>query len=349
MRLLVLYSEIAGYFLACVEEYARRFGDVHLVRWPVHKDAPFRFQEIPGVTFYERNDYDYRSLLKLCEELNPDILYVTGWLDPVYLKVAKQFHKRGVPAICTLDNQWKGSFRQRMGALLSPLYLHNKFTHIGVPGMYQFEFARRLGYPREKIITGMYAADTQLFHQAFLDTRVSKAQNYPKRLLYVGRMVDFKGIEDLTKAFLAVAPDHGWELWLAGTGPLEKSLPRHPSIKHLGFVQPSELPGLARDCGAFVLPSRVEPWGVVMHEFASAGLPIIGSDVCGSSVAFLRSGYNGFQFKAGNVPSLQNALQRLFSTPADELMRMGERSQQLSQQITTLTWATSISGVLLNT
>src|ERR1700752_4759245 len=144
MKLLVLYSEIAGYFLACVREYASRFGEVHLVRWPVHEHAPFMFEEIPGVTFYERKEYDYPALLNLCKEINPDILYVTGWLDPAYLKIARYFHKRGLPAICTLDNQWSGTLRQWIGSWVSPLYLKTKFTHMGVPGLYQFEFARRL-------------------------------------------------------------------------------------------------------------------------------------------------------------------------------------------------------------
>jgi len=40
-----------------------------------------------------------------------------------------------------------------------------------------------------------------------------------------------------------------------------------------GFVQPSDLPNIFAQAGVFILPSRYEPWGVVIGEALASGLP----------------------------------------------------------------------------
>ena len=113
-----------------------------------------------------------------------------------------------------------------------------------------------------------------------------------------------------------------------------------------GFVQPAELPNLALEAGVFVLPSRFEPWGVVLHEFAAAGLPLIASDACGSATAFLRHGYNGYLHKAGDKASIRSALRRMMRSSDDDREQMGRRSSELAKQLTPQTWAATLHGFL---
>ena len=44
------------------------------------------------------------------------------------------------------------------------------------------------------------------------------------------------------------------------------------------------------ECGAFVLPSRKEPWGVVVQEAAAARMPVICSDSVGAGDHLVRHG-----------------------------------------------------------
>lgn len=348
MKILFLYSEIAGYFLAGLRHYVEVFGgEIHLVRWPVNPEAPFKFAPIAGVKVYERNEMSEIDLVQLAESLNPDLLYVTGWLDKSYLKVAKTMRSRGVKVVCALDNHWRGDLRQKIACLISPFFLKNRFSHIWVPGLYQYEFARRLGFPREKVLTGMYSADTPGFSKVFHEALSKKERNYPKTLLFVGRLVEVKGIKEMVRAFVQINQhfEKKWHLKIVGTGDLGEKELSGENVSIHDFVQPEELPGLASDAGAFILPSRSEPWGVVLHEFAAAGLPLIASNACGAATAFLKPGYNGFSHVAGDEGSILKALKSLMALSDSELLKMGKRSHQLSKQITAGTWAATLHQI----
>ncbi|MBL7943402.1 MAG: glycosyltransferase, partial [Flavobacteriales bacterium] len=101
-------------------------------------------------------------------------------------------------------------------------------------------------------------------------------------------------------------------------------------------------------CGAFILPSTREPWGVVVQEMAASGLPLLCTDRVGAAHAFLRENENGWKFKASDRQSLTNALTQLFETSDESLVVMGEKSREISQIINHDTWvktALQLSGV----
>ncbi len=96
---------------------------------------------------------------------------------------------------------------------------------------------------------------------------------------------------------------------------------------------------MIEDTSVFVLPSRFEPWGVVVHEFAAAGMPLICSEEVGAATAFLKEGYNGYFFPAGQPSVLQQKLQKIGRLTPDELALMGKRSHQMAQHINPTNWA----------
>ena len=77
--------------------------------------------------------------------------------------------------------------------------------------------------------------------------------------------------------------------------------------------------------GVFVLPSHYEPWGVVVHEFALAGFPLIVSDCVGARSAFVDK-RNGIVFKTGNTNELKKAMKYFIHKNEQELQLMGEVS-----------------------
>lgn len=349
MKVLVLYSEIAGYFIACVRRYVQLHGGtVHIVRWPINPEAPFKFPDEPGIVYHERSAYNAAGLLQLAREINPDALYVSGWIDKSYLKVARHFFKMGKPVIAAFDTQWRGDLRQRIATWISPFVFKRRFTHAWVPGMFQYEYARRLGFARDRILTGMYAADTALFDAVYAPAMAAKAAHYPHRLVYVGRYLALKGVLELYHAFKEVSMEvqHDWELVLIGNGPLKDELHETRNIRFRDFVQPSELPGLAIEAGVLVLPSRSDAWGVVLHEFAAAGLPLICTDAAGGITAFVKHGYNGFVHRRDDKDSLKQVLKLLFAQTDDDLRRMGQRSHELSKQISPDTWAATLHHIV---
>lgn len=344
MKIVFLYTELAGYFLACVSALARRGAEVHIVRWPVNKEAPFQFEFPPGAKVYERNDYSREGLIQLVESIGPSLIFSSGWMDKNYVAVCRKFKKR-IPVIVGFDNQWKGTMKQRVAAMLSPFLIHRNFTHCMVPGELQVAFAEKLGFSKDKILTGYYSADFDLFYSQYVRNLPLKQKQFPHRFIYVGRYYSFKGITDLWEAFSELQNEapNDWELWCLGIGDLEPF--DHPSIKHFGFVQPADMPEYIRETGVFVLPSRFEPWGVVVHEFAASGFPIVCTDEVGARVAFAGHGHNGYIYKAGDKETLKRYLRKLMASTDEELLAMGERSVEKAREITPAKWAASIMSV----
>ena len=226
-------------------------------------------------------------------------------------------------------------------------YFKRIFSHAWIPGIYQYEYARRLGFSKSVISTGMYSADLPRFNQVFQESMYLKEISYPKKLLYVGRFVTLKGILELYQAFdeLNNEIDHEWSLELIGAGPLKNQLQPKENIRIRDFVQPAQLPLLAKEAGIFVLPSHREPWAVVLHEFAATGLPLISTDAAGAATAFVKEGFNGWQFKAGDKDDLKKALRSAIQKTPAELLEMGRRSQELSRQISPTIWAITLYNI----
>jgi glycosyltransferase involved in cell wall biosynthesis len=59
---------------------------------------------------------------------------------------------------------------------------------------------------------------------------------------------------------------------------------------------------------ALVLPSRSEPWGLVVNEALAHGCPVIVSDCCGCLPELVVNGETGFQHRTGDVTSLAEQL-----------------------------------------
>jgi len=348
LKFLFLYTELAGYFLTCVQALvAEHEAEVHLVRWPINKEAPFQFTIPEGVQVYEKQDYTRPQLVALAQTINPDLIFCSGWMDKDYLAVVRSFRKC-VPVLVGMDNHWFGSGKQQLARLLAPFTLQRLFTHAFVAGEPQRQYALKLGFRDSSILLGYYAADVATFQEAYKAIKPAKSSAFPKRFIYVGRYVPQKGITELWQAFAQLQEElpNEWELWCLGTGPLELEAARHPQIKHFGFVQPKEITQFISQAGVFVLPSHFEPWGVVVHEFAAAGFPLLCSRQVGAATAFLQESLNGFSFKAGDVASIKKALKQAVLLPDAALLEMGEQSIILAQQNTPAIWAAKLMALV---
>jgi glycosyltransferase involved in cell wall biosynthesis len=348
MTILFLYTELAGYFVAGICELCKQGHNIHIVRWPVNKEAPFAFNFPPDVSVYERNDYNAKELLVLTKEINPDIIISSGWIDKAYLNVCKHYNGK-IPTVLSMDNHWFGSLKQKLMCLLSPWLLHRTFSHAWVPGSPQKQYALKLGFKPEMIQTGFYSADVPLFApEAVFRT---ESQAYPKRFIYVGRYIHAKGLDILFKAWTELFEEkpHEWELWCIGAGELFEQRTIHQSIKHLGFQQPEQLKETLRNAGVFVLPSRFEPWGVVVHEMAAAGFPMILSDAVGAATQFLKDGVNGFLFRNEDVRNLKECLKQIIDLPDHQLRSMAKESSILGLSHTPQGWANRLEQLYSST
>lgn len=349
-KALFLYTEIAPYLLASIKQLVALHGvHVHIVRWPLNKEAPFDFSTVEGITLHERAELDGNALLELARQLEPDVVFASGWVDKAYLRVCRQQRKRGVPTVICSDPAWRGSLRQWGAVIWSRSWIERTFSHAWVPGEEQAEYMRRLGIPAQRIKQGFYSADVERFAPLADRFRPIKEKAFPHRFLCVARYIRIKGHPYMEEAFGELCDEGGagdWELWCIGTGELYPLAYQHPRIKHLGFVQSDDLWQYMEQTGVYVQPSLYEAWGVAVHEHAAAGFPMILSDAVGARKRFLREGENGTIFKAGDRESLKQAFKRMIARSDEELLAMGRRSDELAQGWGTKEWADVVKALI---
>ena len=340
-----LANALSGYFVACLNKMVEEFPiDAHVVKYPVDAIAPFEFNlENPHIVYYDRNNFSDEQLSELVNSIHPDVIMSSGWIDKGYLEVCKNY-KGKIKTLLKFDNPWRNTTKQNLARILGPLLLRKYFSGCWVSGLPQRVYAKKLGFKEEEICEGMYSADVGFFNMLYQKYASAKKKAFPKKILYVGRYAELKGVEELWKAFVMFQDKYPseWELWCLGKGDLINLFPKHEKIKNFGFVQPSDIEPFVADTGVFILPAHYEHWGVVVHEYATAGFPLICSETTSAATAFLKEGYNGFYHKPIDTDSLVEVFRKISLLSNDELALMGDRSAALAKQISPEIWGSLV-------
>lgn len=136
--------------------------------------------------------------------------------------------------------------------------------------------------------------------------RTSRVKGGNVRFLYVGRLTDVKNLKVLVKCFNR----NGYNLTIVGHGEQDEKLKAlsRPNISFTGFVDNDELGSIYRQHDIFILPSKSEPWGLVVEESLYRGIPVIVSDMVGSGPDLVLNTGSGISFKHDSVDDLQNAI-----------------------------------------
>jgi glycosyltransferase involved in cell wall biosynthesis len=164
-------------------------------------------------------------------------------------------------------------------------------------------------------------------------------------VLFLGRLVRFKGPDLLLDAFAGIGPERGLSLVLAGQGPELRSLQeraRRRGVENVHFTgravegrhEKDLLYGLA---SVFVLPSRrgriAEPWGLVLNEAASASLPIVTTQWAGAVGDLIRDGDTGFVVPSEDAKSLRATLLDIRDHPR-QAQELGLRAREAAMPFT---------------
>ena len=196
-------------------------------------------------------------------------------------------------------------------------------------------FHERMGVPLERLFTGYSVVDNDHF-------AVPAGPREPV-FLCVARFSPEKNLDLLIEAFLESTASEAFQLHLIGGGPEESRLRERAGgsdrIRFMDWVSYADLPGAyARAC-FFVLPSRFEPWGLVVNEAMAAGLPVVVSDACGCQPDLVRDGVNGVVFPAGDKAALVRILDRMGSLDPANRDLMGTASREMISDYDCDTWA----------
>lgn len=333
MNILILYRELAGYTVECLNKLAS-LHKLLVVHYPINKEAPFVFQFHNSIQLVSKSDVS----LKLLHDFNPNFVLCSGWGDQQYLECVKALNK---PTALAFDTTWKNSLKFILGSFYFKLKYKKLFQFAFIPGNAQKETASKLGFSTFQTINGFYSCeDTFRLNRRIL--------NESKELWCVARYIQAKNINFLCETFLSIPPNarSGWKLNLAGTGELFSSRIENEDIIHHGFLQPNELSKKLKNATAFVLPSLYEPWGVVVHEMASLGKPLLLSNAIGAKQDLLEEGMNGYSFDPASSTELKKILLTIFQSSQEELQTMGNKSSEMASKFSSDHWVSQFTKML---
>jgi glycosyltransferase involved in cell wall biosynthesis len=158
--------------------------------------------------------------------------------------------------------------------------------------------------------------------------------------LFVGRLVDVKGLRPLGKAFQLFRQSTGStrRLQIVGNGAIDV---RGEGIDVLPFAEPPEVKALMDNSFALVHPAFLEHWGVVVHEAASMGLPLILGPSVHSGSRLLFDGINGF-YADPEVEGLAKAMTALDQLKFESYERMSKASEHLGHLLNLESWTENL-------
>jgi glycosyltransferase involved in cell wall biosynthesis len=163
-------------------------------------------------------------------------------------------------------------------------------------------------------VAGVGAKPVRIPNGTRVPERVSPEAE-PPEILFAGRMVKEKGIEEL-----AAATD-GLNLVVAGDGPLRHLLPQSR-----GLVPHTELERLYDRAALIVMPSHSEGQGVVAIEAMAHARPVVATEV-GGLAELVVDGETGILVPPRDAARLREAILRLLGDP-DLRRRMGDAGRK---------------------
>jgi len=329
------------------------FGSVG-VKWDVALLGGYRHEFLPVVRDNATvtpttpiNRGIFRRLKGTAAKPPFDALWVHGYASVNTLHGILAASALGIPVLVRAES-WLGD-RERSGRKLAvkKLYLR-ALSHLvdGILpiGTLNAEYWRHYMGEDFPLFLMPYAVDNEYFRQRSM-VAAGRRQELQAELnldstrpviLFASKLRERKRCADLLEAYRRLSPSPGVDphpyLIIVGDGEQRAALERaaqdtgfSSSIRFCGFRNQSELPRFFDLSTVFVLPSRHEPWGLIINEVMNAERPVIVSDEVGCQRDLITPGVEGEVFPAGNVDALTAVLRKTLATP-ETAQEMGRRA-----------------------
>jgi glycosyltransferase involved in cell wall biosynthesis len=310
--------------------------------WEVPQSLRFDHEFLPGMhSVWLRGAFTFHanpSVLRALARFDPDCVVVGGW-DSLTTFLAARYasRKRRDLVVWSESNALGRSGSEGFRAWPKRWLLGCAQAGL-VPGLRAREYLVSLGAAQLPIWDFPNVVDTSAFA---LDPRERESARSALRaelglrgtvFVFVGQLVERKGLPELLEAFAAAVFSRDASLLVVGDGPLRalaesRAAESRPGrrIVALPFRQQQEIAALYAASDALVLPSREDPWPLVVVEAMTAGLPVLASDAVGNAADLIEPGQTGFVFRARDAAALARSFEQ---AERSELARLGARARE---------------------
>jgi glycosyltransferase involved in cell wall biosynthesis len=168
--------------------------------------------------------------------------------------------------------------------------------------------------------------DTAVFNRA--------AERQVKRydFIFVGSFIERKGIPEYLEAIKMLSGPYHFCFVGSGTlGPSIRSLDSTHEVTVFENLRQSEIANLYQESRFLVLPSRSEPFGLVVSEAMYCGTPALASRE-GGIVMQISEGENGYLFEKENVSAITEVLRKAATMEASTYCEMADRASSSNEE-----------------
>lgn len=295
-----------------------------------------------------------RLLWAKLNELRPEAVLVPGYYTLPAIAALLWARLHGKRAILmsesTRGDHPRKWFIEKLKGTLLTLSFHAAITG----GKRQAAYMKELGF-REKNMAGLYdvVGNEYFAEQAdYCRERTSRDDwQLPKRyFVYVGRLAAEKNISALIDAFAQYRERGGTlSLVLVGDGPEATALKQRVTSKGLsgqvifaGLKDTRQIGPYYAFADWFILPSWLDPWGLVVNEAMAAGLPVIVSNRCGCSDDLVEEGENGYTFNPAEEGALLSVLLQTSKVTEAQRQGMARKSRTIISRYSPRLWAEEV-------
>jgi glycosyltransferase involved in cell wall biosynthesis len=199
-----------------------------------------------------------------------------------------------------------------------------------------------------KLLPPSLASKTHILYGGAEIRMNGSSDNFP-RILFVGRLVERKGVDDLIRAFATVKKRHrDAKLIIVGEGTIKEKLLKlcdklgvSSDVEFKGELEGNSLSHEYETCTVCVLPSKnvcndisSEGLGLALIEAAAHGKPLVGTDH-GGIPEIIENGKNGIIVRQGDWSQLSDAIIYILENK-EEAERLGRNAIEKAANL--FTW-----------
>ena len=362
MRVTVLFENFGPYHLARLSA-AAKVCDLSAIElnatsqdyeWQ-RDERPTRFARhtIFGSERGHRNSVlqSGRRVANAIQETMPDVVAIPGWSGCYAFAALHWCAVNCVPVVIMSESSANDEPRVRWKEWVKRRYVGMCSAAL-VGGERNRKYLVQLGMPAEKVFLGYDVVDNHYFIESVQKVRQEvglwrKRLELPERyFLASARFIGKKNLPNLLRAFANYRSEwnyrnnsglsRAWDLVVLGDGALRgqldalrQELGLTKNIHFPGFTQYDELPPYYALAGAFIHPSVVEQWGLVVNEAMAAELPVLVSNRCGCAPTLVKEGENGHTFNPQDITAIARCMREMSQMSEEIRQEMGSRSGQI--------------------
>ena len=285
----------------------------------------------------------FKAILHEINTFKPQVVNINGFFTWYHILTAVYCKLRGIKIILSNDSTatdnpavwWKDALKKTMVSLADAYYCFGSrsaeylLLHGAKPDLF---ISKRGAVVNNQFVANQFQANLPFKEQLKNELGVGTQKN----IIYVGRFIDFKNLPLLLIAFQK-SKQPNWGLLLLGDGILKQNLEAQmttekiDNIYFLGGKPWQEVPKYLTLADVLVLPSKSEPWGLVVNEAMICGLPVVVSDRCGSAIDLVKEDETGFSFQFDDEKQLVAIFSKIMKNEID-LTTMGANAKEKIKQ-----------------